>query len=162
MVTINSRKSIALILTTVYLTIVLGSLAPLALHSPVVAHALTGECAEDCRICGCSPERSASHTCCCWQKKLRREKLEAQEQPMADCCTKNKKRTSEVSISECPCGSGKFLAFTSSDRDELLPYHFNGSIIILQEPVRFARVSPCLTDRHIPPPDPPPKTSPLS
>ena len=152
------RHKITLILTAIYLVIVMGPLAPLALHSPVIAHALTGECAEDCRICGCSPERSASHTCCCWQKKLRQEKLaDQQEAQNGGCCKKKKNRTARVAISEIPCGSGKLITFSGADNDELLPYHFNGSIIAHHVSIRVQKPPRHLTDRHVAPPDPPPK-----
>ena len=63
------RKLIAVMLTTVYMLIVMSPLAPLAMHSKVVAHAVTGECSGDCDICGCSLESRANHTCCCAKKK---------------------------------------------------------------------------------------------
>ena len=63
------RRFFAVILTTIYLAIALSPLSPLAMHSKTVAHAITGECVGDCRICGCSPEASANHTCCCAKKK---------------------------------------------------------------------------------------------
>lgn len=157
------RHHITLILTAIYLVIVIGPLAPLALHSPVVAHALTGECAEDCRVCGCSPERSASHTCCCWQTKLRQERVSDQQEPQSgDCCKKKKSRAAKVTIAECPCGSGKLLAFSGAENDELLPFHFTGSIINQHESTRAHRPPRHLADRHIDPPDPPPKDVSLS
>jgi hypothetical protein len=63
------RRLIAVMLTTVYMLIVMSPLAPLAMHSPVVAHAVTGECSGDCDICGCSLESRASKTCCCAKKR---------------------------------------------------------------------------------------------
>ncbi len=59
----------SLLMTTIYLLIVFTPLAPLAMQSKIVAHAVTGECSGDCKVDGCSLERSAAHTCCCWQKK---------------------------------------------------------------------------------------------
>jgi hypothetical protein len=56
-------------LTVIYLVIALSPLAPLAMHSKVVAHAVTGECSGDCDICGCSLESRANHICCCAKKK---------------------------------------------------------------------------------------------
>lgn len=153
-----SRHIFALVLIAVYLTIVMSPLAPLALHSPAVAHALTGECAEDCRICGCSPERSAARTCCCWQKKLKRE--EAKKQQVAqkdDCCKKKKGRTLRPTISECPCGSGKLIAFAGTDKDELLPYHFSGLLCSRQRAICAQNPPKRLANRHGAPPDPPPK-----
>ena len=67
----SHRYITSLLLTTVYLLIVAGPVAPLAMQSKSVAHALTGKCSGDCMIDGCSLDRSASHTCCCWQKKRR-------------------------------------------------------------------------------------------
>ncbi len=157
MVKASARHHITLILTAIYLVIVMGSLAPLALHSPVIAHALTGECAEDCRVCGCSPERSASQTCCCWQKKLKKDAAAKQQEAQSGGCCKKKNRTPRVTISECPCGSGKLIAFSGADNDELLPYHFNGSIMTHYEPIRAQNPPRHLTDRHVAPPDPPPK-----
>jgi len=63
------RRLIAIFLTTIYLTIAMSPLATLAMHSKVVAHAVTGECSGDCDICGCSLESRMDHTCCCAKKR---------------------------------------------------------------------------------------------
>jgi len=63
------RKLTAIVMMTVYLLIVLSPLAPLAMYSKSVAHAVTGECSGDCNICGCSLESRTNHTCCCAKKK---------------------------------------------------------------------------------------------
>jgi len=160
---ISRRYITALVLTAIYLVIALSPLAPLALHSPAIAHAMTGECAEDCRICGCSPERSATRSCCCWQKKLKKEEAKKQQEAQkGDCCKKKKSRAAKVTISECPCGSGKLIAYSGTDKDELLPYHFNGSIINHHENICAQNPPTRLTDRHGDPPDPPPKLASLS
>ncbi|NJD91716.1 MAG: hypothetical protein FIA91_09410 [Geobacter sp.] len=99
--TIASRYITSLLLTAVYLLITLMPLAPLAMHSKRVAYAISGECSGDCAICGCSAERSATRTCCCWQKKLARQAADSfrkgsagnQQQASArvaapSCCTK--------------------------------------------------------------------------
>jgi hypothetical protein len=65
----SSRYITSLLMTSIYLLIVFTPLAPLAMQSKIVAHAVTGECSGDCTIDDCSLERSAAHTCCCWQKK---------------------------------------------------------------------------------------------
>jgi hypothetical protein len=65
----SMRRMIAASLTVIYLVIALSPLAPFAMYSKVVAHAVTGECSGDCDICGCSLESRANHTCCCAKKK---------------------------------------------------------------------------------------------
>ena len=65
----SPRHITSLLMTLAYLLIVLSPLAPLAMQSKLITHAVTGECSGDCRIDGCAQERSAAHTCCCWQKK---------------------------------------------------------------------------------------------
>jgi len=73
-------------LSTVYLLIVMSPLAPLAMQSKVVAHAVTGECSGDCDICGCSLESRASKTCCC-AKKQRQQMSIAETAAMSLCST---------------------------------------------------------------------------
>lgn len=63
------RKLIAAAMMAIYLVIALSPLSTLAMQSKRVAHAVTGECAGDCEICGCSAESRASRTCCCWRKR---------------------------------------------------------------------------------------------
>lgn len=79
----SHRNLTSLLLTLIYLLIVVSPLAPLAMQSKPVAHAVTGECSGDCRIDGCSLERSATHTCCCWQKK-QREAVESHDLSQSD------------------------------------------------------------------------------
>jgi hypothetical protein len=56
-------------MTMIYLLIMLSPLASFAMQLKPAANTVTGECSGDCRIDGCSVERSAAHTCCCWQKR---------------------------------------------------------------------------------------------
>ncbi|NVN93152.1 MAG: hypothetical protein HXX11_21500 [Desulfuromonadales bacterium] len=58
------RSITAVLMTVIYVLITFSPLAPLAMFSKGVAHAVTGQCSGDCDICGCSAERRASHTCC--------------------------------------------------------------------------------------------------
>ena len=95
----------AFVLCVIYGLIVLSPLAAqMAMRSPVIAHALTDECAGECGLCGCAPERSASHTCCCWQKKLQQEyDTHDDDQELSDCCKKiqlpqNQKRRASVHV----------------------------------------------------------------
>ncbi len=81
----SHRYFISLLMTTIYLLIVVSPLASLAMQSKFLTHAVTGECSGDCKIDGCSLERSAAHTCCCWQKK-RNEDSKAHEHVKPRCC----------------------------------------------------------------------------
>jgi hypothetical protein len=74
-------------MVAIYLLVILAPLAPAALHSSFVAHAMTGKCTGDCSICGCSPERSAARACCCWQKKLAEAKLQHRGNEHQSCPT---------------------------------------------------------------------------
>ena len=62
------RRLIAILLMTIYVVIAMSPLAPAALHSKYISHAVTGECVGDCGICGCSLE-SRGKSCCCAQKR---------------------------------------------------------------------------------------------
>jgi hypothetical protein len=178
----SRRYIIATILTFVYAAIVLSPLAPLALRSAHVAHAVTGECVGDCDICGCSPERRASHTCCCWQKKLQRMPETAQvaggghdhgeqpagccrkkqePEPVAECCRKKKRDVQQV-LTCCPCGSSKMVGLWGAQKFEQLPNRFAGIIPVSCGEFRFHPFIDRLTDRHGDPPDPPPKLTFLS
>jgi len=66
----SSRTTRATVLVLLYTLIAMSPLAPITLHSSVIAHAVTGQCTGDCEIDGCAPERRTNHTCCCWQKRI--------------------------------------------------------------------------------------------
>ena len=80
----SHRYITSLFLTMVYLVIVFSPLAPCAMQSKHISHAVTGECSGDCRIDGCSLERSAAHTCCCWLKAHREDS--GPRHAGAECC----------------------------------------------------------------------------
>jgi len=148
-----SRPIVALILTVIYSLIIMSPLAPLALQSPRVAHAVTGECSGNCDICGCSAERRASHTCCCFLKK----KLQHDHKNVPDCCKKKKRSKMTMLSCNCPCGGNKMPGLAGSEKTEVMPYRFNDGIVSLAEIPLFSSTGKCLTDRHGDPPDPPPK-----
>lgn len=80
------RQTVALVITTVYLLAVVSPLASFAIQSRQMK-VITGKCSGDCRLDGCSSERSAAHTCCCWQKKqdeTRKPRLHF----ISGCCAK--------------------------------------------------------------------------
>jgi len=139
----------------------MSPLAPLALHSPMIAHALTGECAGDCSRCACSVERSANHTCCCWQKKQLLQHDEDQEQ--SDCCMKNKATEKPAAtVSSLPCSSSKTMMLMGVLQSDVLPYRFNQENLVLLEVALVAPNPDFLTSRTGDPPDPPPKINSIS
>lgn len=161
-----SRTTMALVLTIVYLAIIMSPLAPLPMRSPVIVHAMTGECVGDCDICGCSPEQRAARTCCCQQKKALADRQVADhadhDEQTPDCCRKDKAPKKIVLTCSCPCGKGKPLALWSGEKSELLPYRFVGGGEFPSCTTNPADLSQRLASRHGDPPDPPPKLTRLS
>jgi hypothetical protein len=155
----SSRYIVALFLTVIYLLITMSPLAPLALWSPAVAYAVTGECAGNCDICGCSPERRASHTCCCWLKKLKKEHDHDQ---LTDCCNKKQKSGKPELKCNCPCGSGKHIALWGADKNEQIPCKIIAGIPFSFGNLLAGNYNNRLTDRYGDPPDPPPKLTAIS
>lgn len=150
----------ALVLIALYGLIVFSPLAPLAMRSATIAHALTGECASDCSICGCSPERSANHTCCCWQKSLQHDHDEDQDEP--DCCKKNRAGNKSAKISSRPCNGTKTMALEGVDQNDVIPYHFSHGALDFFETPLIVPYPICRAGWTSEPPDPPPKHFPLS
>ena len=157
----SSRYITALILTVIYLLITMSPLAPLALKSPTVAHAVTGECSGDCDICGCSAERRANHTCCCWQKKLKQQH-DHEHDHLPPCCRKKHRSGKPTLTSNCPCGSGKQIALWGAENNEQIPCQFTVGIPITFGNLLDGVYEHRLTDRYDTPPDPPPKHMELS
>ena len=153
----------AFVLCVIYGLIVLSPLAAqMAMRSPVVAHALTGECAGECGLCGCAPERSASHTCCCWQKKLQQEHDNHDgDQELSDCCKENQAapKIKTASISSRPCNSAKTMALMGVEQSDVLPFRFNQGPLAVEGTSLIVPIPDCLADWLGEPPDPPPKLS---
>ena len=146
----------AIVLIILYAMIAMSPLASIALRSPVIAHALTGECASDCSICGCSPERSANHTCCCWQKKQLNKPDVDKEEP--DCCRKlHRSKSSSATISSRPCGSGKIIATFGVGQNELIPFLFSLDKLVIFEASLYTHIPARRMDWPGEPPDPPPR-----
>lgn len=185
------RRLIVVFLTTVYMLTVMTPFVPLILHSDRAAHAITGECAGDCRICGCSPAASTNRTCCCAKKKLIHSselgtvadtciipKLAATEQTKEyyaksspsppetsepDCCKKKTVEKKTIIIAcGCPCGNGKHAALSVSDTSEVLPFHFTEQFSTPHIDVTYTNQTHRLTSRHGEPPEPPPQISRVS
>lgn len=156
-----SRSITAVLMTVIYLLITFSPLAPLAMHSKGIAHAVTGQCSGDCDICGCAPERRASHTCCCWRTKQKKDHSRQVSNTNASSCCKTKPagRVVELRCNTCPCGSNKFQSLWGSEKHQHLPYRFfsasPGSLVH-----QHTHLPPVpLTSLHGEPPDPPPKVS---
>jgi hypothetical protein len=152
------RNIVTLLIMVIYILINLGSLAPLALKSPRLAHELTGECAGNCDICGCSAERRANHTCCCFLKK----KHQHDQENVPDCCKNKKVNKTTILTCNCPCGNNKHPGLPGAEKSEQLPYRFTEGTIALAEDTLVSFHQIRLTDRHGDPPDPPPKLLVLS
>lgn len=185
---IAPRYITSLLMTAVYLLMVFSPLAPLAMHSKRVAHAVTGQCSGDCRIDGCSAERSAAHTCCCWQNKLKNaagaeaagEMHPAVFAKVADgccptvehedhkgaatsaACEAPRKKQTNPSIGVAPCGSGKLFALWGAEKIQHLPYRFFTAVIQPLEQSHLFAIPDSLTSRYLEPPNPPPKIATLS
>jgi len=153
----SSRAIIAAVLTAIYLMIVMSPLAAVALHSTVAANAKAVACSGDCSICGCSPERSAAHTCCCWQNRLQHDHDTEQNDPPACCKTKLPAKTKNATCSAPPCNSGKYIAFQNIES----PEHLLVRTILEPAPIHEDDLTPYqlrhLHEHHGDTPDPPPK-----
>jgi len=154
----TARYLTAQLLLVVYLVIAMSPLAPIALRSPYLAHALTGECAGDCNICRCSPEQRANHTCCC-QQKLKRQARLVSETP--DCC-KNKEGSVTVFRCSCPCGSDKDLALLNAPKSEIIPFVFDTGFRPQLTDMVYREHSRPMPTRLGEPPDPPPRLTVIS
>lgn len=151
---ITRRYITALVLTVIYLTITMSPLAPLALRSARLAHAITGDCSGDCNVCGCTAEQRATKTCCCQQKK----KLQAKHTSSpGGCCQKKSVDKQPALQSSCPCGSDKQLALLNITKSELIPFDFAFGIFNQETTTKHHDHPQKLWSRFSDPPDPPPR-----
>ncbi|MBI2353709.1 MAG: hypothetical protein HYV06_01555 [Deltaproteobacteria bacterium] len=157
-----SRNIIAAVLMAAYLAITVSPLAHLAVRPATGAQAVIAECSGDCDICGCSPELRATHTCCCWQKRMKEQHGHHDHEDCEAGSSKDRQPAKTTLSCSCPCGSGKQLALWGAGKFELLPYRFSGEPSAPPESPLFHHFRPRLTTRHGDPPDPPPKLSPFS
>jgi hypothetical protein len=176
------KPAIIILLFVVYTVIALSPLAPLALKSPALAHAITGQCSGSCDICGCSAERRASKSCCCWMKKKRAEEAQVKNSlrcrtvKKSPCCSGGAEESKGVQGAEklpagaqesqpevvfrcSPCGKAKVTLFAGTASYQHLPCLFreNLSIPSVSKLVNF--YSEFYLSRYQEPPDPPPKLS---
>ena len=147
----SRRHMISSLLIALYTVVVMSPLAPAAMRSAHLAHAFTGKCSGDCNICGCSLERRAARTCCCWQKKLR----EQAHQP--DHCKKKDDFHKVILTCGCPCGGEKQLSVDVSGKFKHLPAQNQDFLSTLYESRNIQNPPLSLADRRDEPPDPPPE-----
>jgi hypothetical protein len=150
-----SRSGIALLLTAIYAVIILSPLAPLAVRSAETAQAVSGGCAEECAVCGCPPEQSASKSCCCWIKKL--QDYREHEHDRSAGSSKEGEAGHPVLRCASPCGGGKQLALWDANGFDLLPCRFLEIAAPLKEQTLFSLHRNAPPDGYDPPPEPPPE-----
>jgi hypothetical protein len=155
-----SRRITATLMALAYFLIVLLPLAPAALHSKSVTHAVTGECSGDCKICGCSPESSARKTCCCAKKiQMKEQALEDADTP--ECCKKKQTQATVIRCG-CPCGERKQIALTGIGSFEVIPTGFSESFTQDHKETSFNTLPHRLTSRYVDPPEQPPQLNTIS
>ncbi|MDA8430460.1 MAG: hypothetical protein M0T70_14505 [Geobacteraceae bacterium] len=154
----SKRTIVAAGLTIIYLLLSLGPLTAGIKHANLFAHSIRVECSGDCNLCGCSPEKRASKTCCCSMKQQQEAQARAHESEdgTADCCKKlpEKKQTFVCSY---PCGSDQQIDLTAADESEVIPSHFREGFSLSPIETTFTTTAHLLASRHGDPPDPPPK-----
>jgi len=186
------QRNISFIVTALYLLVSLSPLASISSLAKHFFQAAAKECSGDCRLCGCSTIRSASQTCCCWQKRVAAAKkrqqcalnqsLPAVTKTGGDCCSKYFQQyaaekladtaalsehlpddnSQKVSISICPCGSDKELAFAGGESSQHIPCRFLAGVPAQPVIQVVSRQPEELASYGGEPPDPPPKIHKLS
>jgi hypothetical protein len=147
----SRRCLIFWLMIALYTVVVMSPLAPVAMRSAYLAHAFTGKCSGDCKICGCSLERRTAHTCCCWQKKLR----EQVHQPLH--CKKEDDSRKIMLTCSCPCGGEKQHSMDVSGKFKLLPAQNQDFLSILYANPTLQNPPLIPVARRDEPPDPPPE-----
>ncbi len=177
-----SRRLRAFLLLAVYLLIALTPLMSLAMQSGKGGRMLTGECAGDCNICGCSMESRMNQTCCCARKKSHEQhpELSQADADEPECCRKIREESAASDSKEshpghddtnrnvtvlkcgCPCDNGKQMFLSGSGFFELLPYNHTHDDQPYAEASHYPSLVRHMNSRHAEPPDPPPRLPRLS
>jgi hypothetical protein len=129
-------------------------------------HVLAESCCGKHLKCGCSPERVASRSCCCYPSGRVQAALTLKPSSCENSASKGKQNKGELdrllpALSSIPCGGDSAIA-TSSENVK-----FIGAYLLHVEPVTTVTgqfLLPCCVclDRYLEPPDPPPKPAALS
>jgi len=122
------------------------------------AHLRGAICYHDHQLCGCSPERIASHTCCCSRNAYpsRDTKVLAVEDGADSCCHNGQRPKARHSLKMAPCGAVSPL-LVSAIEDCLYLQFAGGLASFVSCDIPFFEYPGSLRMRYFDPPDPPPK-----
>jgi len=115
-------------------------------------------CYHDHRLCGCSAERIANHTCCC-ARSAEAARLAAgpDDQDSGDsCCHRRQRPTSRYSLMMAPCGAASPL-FVSSVQDYLFARYPGEISSPVTLDLAFFDSPGTVCSGYFDPPDPPPR-----
>jgi hypothetical protein len=110
---------------------------------------------KSCPTAAALPAKKAAGSCC--SKPPQHDDHDSETSFSAQADSASNGDSPGVSISTCPCGSGKDLAFFGGERSQHVPFRYL-SRVPYQQVTQFAFLQPeRLASRHGEPPDPPPK-----
>ncbi|MGA7826119.1 MAG: hypothetical protein WCA04_00535 [Geobacteraceae bacterium] len=115
-------------------------------------------CYHDHRLCGCSPDRIASHTCCCAREEERfRMAADLNEEESASpCCRHGQHSKARHVLMMAPCGMASPL-FVSSVQDHLFTRYAGEMSLIVPRNIRSFEYPGSLLKGYFDPPKPPPR-----
>jgi len=122
--------------------------------APHVRRSHVHQCRGDHSQCGCSPERIAAHTCCCYQRKALYSDM--RDHRNKSHCAKRGGNSSMAYIGIAPCGGNPKFITVSLDRLEFMRSEAQTA---LPAGCSFGRPSflrETVNSRIMEPPDPPP------
>ena len=151
-----------ILLVSVQLLAIMLLQAPIFL--PVLAkvfssHSRGSVCFHDHRLCGCSPDRIANHTCCCFRSaKAARLVAASGEHENHDfsCHHHGKRATTRHFLTMMPCGAASPL-FESSVQDYLFVHYAGEMSLPVPSDIPIFEYPGDPLQGHFDPPDPPPK-----
>ena len=148
----NRLIGIALAVTVIYL---IAMLAPVIAVSTgnLQSSGATISCSEDCALCGCLPEESARHACCCWKTKAAKA-FQSERSGHHD----DHGNDERVIVCTTPCGSKHMASPNVQKTDQIVP--------VQNLPLKLVRIGqtlPTYADLYaaldMTPPHPPPEIS---
>lgn len=115
-------------------------------------------CHGDHRLCGCSAERIANHTCCCARSAEAARLAAGQDEQDSDdsCCHPRQRPTSRHSLTMAPCGAASPL-FVSSVQDYLFAQYPGELSLPVTLDLAFFDCPGTVSTGYFDPPDPPPR-----